>query len=266
MIGTMTESIRAKQDLRQILTHNHVWRALAAADIRSKYRMSTLGSFWITLATGTLALSIGLIYGQFFGQDIHSYLPYFTVSYITWMFMAAVLNDSSNSLISAGNLIKSSQMPIAFHVLRAVQRNFIVFAHNAVVVLIVWLFIRWPIGLQTLLFIPALVLVFVFLTSTAITIAVACVRYRDIPPLIQVLTQFLFFVTPIIWYPEQLRFGSVILSLNPIAYMLMIVRDPVLGRPVSLETWLGAILLTVVSTLVAIFMYRRFRSRIAYWV
>jgi len=118
MNGTIPESIRAKQDLRQILTHNHVWRALAAADIRSKYRMSTLGSFWITLATGTLALSIGLIYGQFFGQDIHNYLPYFTVSYITWMFIATVLNDCSNSLIAAGNLIKSSQMPI---VVRAAQ-------------------------------------------------------------------------------------------------------------------------------------------------
>jgi len=58
----------------------------------------------------------------------------------------------------------------------------------------------------------------------------------------------------------------VILALNPIAYMLMIVRDPVLGRPITLETWLGAILLTVVSIAVAVFMYRRFRSRIAYWV
>ena len=111
-----------------------------------------------------------------------------------------------------------------------------------------------------------MVLLFVFLTATAIAISVVCVRYRDIPPLIQVLTQFLFFVTPIIWYPEQLRFGSVILALNPIAYMLMIVRDPVLGRPVTLETWLGAILLTIVSVAVAMFMYRRFRSRIAYWV
>jgi len=266
MNGTIPESIRAKQDLRQILTHNHVWRALAAADIRSKYRMSTLGSFWITLATGTLALSIGLIYGQFFGQDIHNYLPYFTVSYITWMFIATVLNDCSNSLIAAGNLIKSSQMPIVFHVLRSVQRNFIVFAHNAVVVVLVWMFIRWPISFEAALVVPAMVLLFVFLTATAIAISVVCVRYRDIPPLIQVLTQFLFFVTPIIWYPEQLRFGSVILALNPIAYMLMIVRDPVLGRPVTLETWLGAILLTIVSVAVAMFMYRRFRSRIAYWV
>ncbi len=30
-----------------------------------------------------MALAIGLFYGQFFGQDMHSYLPYFTASFIT---------------------------------------------------------------------------------------------------------------------------------------------------------------------------------------
>lgn len=266
MIGRQVDTARAKEELWQVLTQNYVWRALAASDIRSKYRMSTLGSFWITLATGALALSIGLIYGQFFGQDIHSYLPYFSTSYITWGFISSVLTESSNALIAAGNLIKSSQMPIAFHVLRAVQRNLIIFGHNVLVVVAIWVFLRWPIGPDILLVILGMALLFAFLVGAALTISVVCVRYRDIPPLIQVLTQFLFFVSPIIWYPENLRYGAVVLAMNPIAYMLIIVRDPILGRPVSLETWVISALLAAASLAVGMLIYTRFRNRIAYWV
>lgn len=266
MIGIFQNSARAKSDLRQSITDRHVWNALAMSDIRSKYRMSTFGSLWITLATGTLALSIGLIYGQFFGQDIHAYLPYFTTSYVTWIFIASVMSEASTALIASGNLIKSSQMPIVFHVLRMVQRNLIVLAHNAVVVVLVWPFLRWPIGPAALLSLVGLLLLYAFLIGGAVVLSIVCVRYRDVPPLVLVTTQFLFFTTPIIWQPEQLKFGGAALALNPITYMLVIVRDPILGRPVAPETWLIAIVLAAVSLTAGSLMYLRFRNRVAYWV
>jgi ABC-type polysaccharide/polyol phosphate export permease len=259
-------SERAKEDLRQAIVGVPLWNALAVSDIRSKYRLSTLGSLWITCTTGALALAIGLIYGQFFGQNIHDYLPYFTTTYIIWIFISSVIGEASTTLIGAGNLIKSSQMPIVFHVLRMLQRNLIIAGHNAVVVALVWPFIRWHVGPEALLSLLGIVLLYCFLAGAAVAIAIVCVRYRDIPPLIQVLIQFLFFVSPVIWQPEQLRFGTFVLVLNPVAYMLAVVRDPVLGRDVTLETWLIAAVLAVASLMAGALMYLRFRGRIAYWV
>jgi len=83
-----TDADRALRDLRDVVVRSTIWSSLANADIRSKYRLSTFGSLWITLTTGAMALAIGLFYGQFFGQDMHSYLPYFTASFITWTFIA----------------------------------------------------------------------------------------------------------------------------------------------------------------------------------
>jgi ABC-type polysaccharide/polyol phosphate export permease len=259
-------SERAKEDLKQALVRIPLWNALAVSDIRSKYRLSTLGSFWITCTTGALALAIGLIYGQFFGQNIHDYLPYFTTTYIIWIFISSVIGEASTTLVGAGNLIKSSQMPIVFHVLRMLQRNLIIAGHNAVVIALVWPFIRWHIGPEVLLAVPGAVILYSFLAGAAVVIAIVCVRYRDIPPLIQVLIQFLFFISPVIWQPEQLRFGTFVLVLNPIAYMLAVVRDPILGRDVPLETWLIAAALAVASLVAGALMYLRFRGRIAYWV
>jgi ABC-type polysaccharide/polyol phosphate export permease len=257
---------RALRDLRDVIVRSMIWSSLAYADIRSKYRLSTLGSFWITLTTGALALAIGLIYGQFFGQDMHSYLPYFTASYITWTFIASVIGEASVTLVGAGNLIRSSQMPIIFHIFRMLQRNFIIALHNVIVLAAIWPFVRWPLYPSAVLSLAGLALLYLFLVGTSAIIAIVCARYRDVPPLIQVLIQFLFFLTPIIWYPEQIRFGAEILTFNPLAYMLMIVRDPILGRPVEIQTWVIATGLSAASLIAGSLMYVRFRHRLAFWV
>ena len=265
-MASSMEADRALRDLRDVVVRPTIWSSLAYADIRSRYRLSTFGSLWITLTTGAMALAIGLFYGQFFGQDMHAYLPYFTASFITWTFISSVLGETSLTLVGAGNLIKSSQMPIVFHLLRMLHRNLIVFLHNAIVLLAIWPFVRWPLYPSALLSVVGLVLLYLFLVGASAVIAIICVRYRDIPPLIQVLIQFLFFLTPIIWYPEQLKFGTKLLKLNPVTYMLMIVRDPILGRPVEIQTWIIAIGLSAASLIAGSFMYVRYRRRIAYWV
>jgi lipopolysaccharide transport system permease protein len=266
LMKSTADTDRAVRDLRDVVVRSMTWSALASADIRSKYRLSTFGSLWITLTTGAMVLAIGLFYGQFFGQDMHSYLPYFTASYVTWSFIASVFGEASTTLVGSGNLIKSSQMPIVFHIMRMMQRNLIIALHNVVVLAAIWPFVRWTLYPSAVLSLFGLVLLYVFLVGVSAIISIICVRYRDIPPLIQVLIQFLFFLTPIIWYPEQIHKGQKILALNPVSYMLMVVRDPILGRPVELQTWIIAIVLAAASVMAGSLMYVRYRRRIAYWV
>jgi ABC-type polysaccharide/polyol phosphate export permease len=266
LVQSSVDTERAVRDLRDVVARSMIWSSLASADIRSKYRLSTFGSLWITLTTGAMVLAIGLFYGQFFGQDMRSYLPYFTASYVTWTFIASVFGEASMSLVGSGNLIKSSQMPIVFHIMRMMQRNLIVVLHNAVVLAAIWPFVRWQLYPSAVLSLIGMVLLYLFLVGVSAVIAIICVRYRDIPPLIQVLTQFLFFLTPIVWYPENIHSGKAVLQLNPVSYMLIIVRDPILGRPVEIKTWIIAIALVAASLMAGSLMYVRFRRRIAYWV
>src|ERR1700733_10268024 len=169
---------RALRDLREVVLRSTIWSSLARADIRSKYRLSTFGSLWITLTTGAMALAIGLFYGQFFGQDMHSYLPYFTANIITWTFIASVLGEASLTLVGSGNLIKSSQMPIVFHIMRMLQRNLIIVLHNAVVLAAVWPFVRWSLYSSAVLSLVGMVLLYLFLVGMSGVIAIICVRYR----------------------------------------------------------------------------------------
>lgn len=266
VLTTVVSSNRAWTDLCATAADSHIWRALALADIRAKYRMSTFGTLWITLSMGVMAVSIGLIYGQFFGQDISSYLPYFTAGMLAWTFMSSALNEATTALTASGTWIKGSSLPISFYVMRMVQRNFLIFLHNIIVLALVWLYFRWNIDAASLLSLPGLAIVYAFLAGCSIVIAFACVRYRDIPPMVGAITQFVFFASPIIWLPDQLKVGRFLLDYNPVAYMIAVLRDPVLGRPVSAGTWIIAVLLAAGALAAAAAVYYRYRDRIAYWV
>ena len=51
---------------------------LAKADIRQKYRRSSLGPFWITISTGVMIACIGLIFGGLFKSPTEDFLPFLT--------------------------------------------------------------------------------------------------------------------------------------------------------------------------------------------
>lgn len=264
-VGT-SQRARAIDDLKRVFTDSHIWRTLGWTTIRSSYRLSSLGTLWITTTTAIFAVSIGLIYGQFFGQDMSNYMPYFVTGFVTWGFMSASLTSGSIGLIAYHNFVKGSQVPILFHVLRIVQTQFIIFGHNLIVVAGIWIFFRWELTLYSLLSLVGLALMFMFIAATTVLLSVACVRFRDIPPLIQAVVQFVFFATPIIWYPEQLKVGAQVLWLNPIAYFIAAVRDPFLGRPTDPIFWLIVVALTAAAVSLAAAVYIRYRSRVAYWV
>jgi lipopolysaccharide transport system permease protein len=81
-------------------------------------------------------------------------------------------------------------MPIVFHVLRMLRRNLIVFLHNAIVLIAIWPFVRWSLYPSAVLSVAGAVLLYLLLVGASVIIAIICVRYRDVPPLIQVLIQF----------------------------------------------------------------------------
>lgn len=257
---------RAARDLVAVVTGSYPWRALAWADVRSKYRRTHLGPFWITLSTGSLALAVGTFYSQFFGQEIGTYLPYFTTGMVIWYFISSVVSEGTTVLANAASYIKSSTMPLSFHVMRMVHRNCIIFLHNLIIVVLLWLVFRWSLSASALLAVAGFLLLYVFAAALSVIISFICVRYRDVPPVVTAVLQFVFFASPIFWYPETLKVGRVLLWLNPVTHFLAIIRDPLLGRAFGGENWLIAGGVTGATLLVAAKIYLSYRDRVAYWV
>jgi hypothetical protein len=135
---------RCRTDIAPLFTRHVTWRALAAGDIKSKYRRTLLGPWWITATNAFTALIMGLVAGRFLGADMKTYLPHFMVSMTIWNFISSSLNEACYTMINAGGMIKAVDMPPLIHVMRMVQRNFIIFLHNAAIIPLIWLVYPWP--------------------------------------------------------------------------------------------------------------------------
>ena len=86
-------------------------------------------------------------------------------------------------------------------------------------------------------------------------------------PIVGSVIQIAFFVTPIVWKPEQLGAGGWWLPLNPFDSLLSIVRGPLLGDlPYPGLTWVSAIVYSLLLCAVSWLLFTRVRSRLSFWV
>jgi lipopolysaccharide transport system permease protein len=118
-----------------------------------------------------------------------------------------------------------------------------------------------------LLAIPGLVVVSLNGAWIAMVLGLLCARFRDIQQVVASFLQVSMFVTPILWSPAQLSGRSrVLVDYNMLYHYVEIVRDPLLGKPPSSWSWFMVGLSTVLGWALALYMFSRFRRRIAYWL
>lgn len=244
-----------------------IWVLLGMNDIRQRYRRSRIGQFWITLSIGIFIASIGGVYSLLFGREVDDYIPYLATNYVVWGFISSTATDCTSVFIQSAGYLRQEALPKTIFVMRILARNFMILAHNVVVIPIVFIVFSVMPGPSLVLAIPGLFLLGLAGFATALIFGVLCTRFRDLPQIIQSLLQIGFFLTPVLWRPEQLPSDArLVVAINPLAAYLHIVTEPMLGQIPSLGTYARAFAATVILFAIALPLFARFRARIVYWL
>jgi lipopolysaccharide transport system permease protein len=254
-------------DLRGAWHFRNLAATLAWTDIKLRYRGSVLGPFWLTLSTALMVASMGTIYATLFRMTLRTYLPFLALSLVLWNFLSTLITEACATYTTAETTIRGQRLPFITHALRVVMRNFLVLAHNVVVIVAVYLIFRiWP-GVTGLLVLPGIALWLVDALAVTLLLGGLCARFRDIPPIVGSLMQMAFFVTPVIWRPDLVGpKWSWLLPFNPFYSLLEVVRGPLLGDAPSGAIWLSAVLSSLLLVLLGAWLFTRTRARIAFWV
>lgn len=260
-------------DLLQGARQRELWFKLGIQDIKQRYRRSVLGPFWITIATGVMAAALGLLYSMLFQIPVAEFLPHVTVGLIMWNFISGAIKEGSTVFIDNEGLIKQLPAPLSVHVYRLVWRQTLFLGHNLIIWLLLIIIFPRHLGWEFFLFIPALALLLVNGVWVAMFFGIIATRFRDVAPLLEALTQLLFYVTPIVWMTNTLKDqgGAVasrarIAEINPLYHYMEIIRAPMIGEPLAGYHWLIVIACTVAGLLIAGLAMRQWRFRVSYWV
>lgn len=261
---TLTAS--ALRDMRDALATWPLWGRLGWRDVVVRYRRSILGPFWLTLSMTVMIASMGYVYGQLFGTDLQVYMPFICLGILVWNFMASLIHEGCQTYIEGESLLRQVALPTTMFPLRVVWRNVIIFAHNAVVYLGVLALFDIPLGWSALIAVPGLVLVLANAVWVSMLLGMLSARFRDTPQIVGSIVQVLFFVTPIIWMPEQIGHRTLIVNANPFYHFIELIRAPLLGKEPTALNWTVVLGITAAGWLVSFLFHRRFHVRIAYWV
>ncbi|MBV7294420.1 ABC transporter permease [Corynebacterium sp. TAE3-ERU12] len=263
----------AWEDLTEGFHQRELWLQLGWQDIKQRYRRSTLGPLWITIATGAMALALGLLYSLLFQQELSYFLPHVTVGLIVWGFISGCVREGSQVFIENEGLIKQLPSALSVHVYRLVWRQLLFFAHNMIIWVILILIFRPHLSWEFWLAIPALVLLVANGVWVTMFFGIISTRYRDIAPLLDSLIQLVFYMTPIVWTTRTLKEqgGAVaerarIAELNPLYHYLEIIRAPLTGQPVAAYHWGIVLVCTAAGLGLALLAMRQWRGRVSYWV
>jgi lipopolysaccharide transport system permease protein len=246
-----------------------LWRlgiTLGWLDIKLKYRGSMLGPFWLTISTAVMVAAMGGLYGALFHMDLTTYLPFLALSLVMWNALSGLVMDACTTFTQSEGTIRSLRMPYFVHMVRVVVRSVISFLHNVPVILAVFvIFSIWP-GAKGLLCLPGFAIWTIDAFAACMMLGAFCARFRDIPPIVGSIMQIAFFVTPVVWRPEQLGNKGWWLPLNPFDALLEVVRAPLLGTAPPAHVWELACGYSLAFCVLAWVLFARVRGRLAYWM
>jgi ABC-type polysaccharide/polyol phosphate export permease len=258
----------AAQDLIGGLLRTELWGRLGWLDVKRRYRRTMLGPFWTSISLAIYVVCVGIVGAGLWHQNIQEYLPFLVTGMIAWLLVSTMINESCNLLVSGHSLFRNVRFEYSILAYALVWRNFIVFAHNLLVyIIIVGALQPRLIGFTALLALPGIVLVAVNGVWIALLCGMFCLRFRDVIQIIASLLQVAMLITPIFWPPENLT-GTrrlFFVETNPLYHMIDLVRAPLLGKVPSAVSYLVVLVVTLLGWTLTYRVFRHFRKRISYW-
>jgi lipopolysaccharide transport system permease protein len=255
------------EEITAMIRYFHMWSLLGWYDIKHRYNRSLIGPFWITISTGVMVGSIGLMFSKIFKTQTSELLPHFAIGQIVWLLISAQMTEACAMFVQSQALLKQVSVPLSVHALRKLWYNLILFLHNFVIVILVSALYGKGFSLQSLFFFPGIALILVLLFFLSMILGIICTRFRDITQIVGVFLQLVYFFTPIFWMKKVLpeRY-SWVTDLNPFYHMIELVRSPLLGVTPDAEHWRYMILYIMLAAVLAFYLTKAYRHRVVYWL
>jgi ABC-type polysaccharide/polyol phosphate export permease len=255
-----------QNDLFAAIQAKDLWFYLAWQDIKLRYRRSKIGPLWITLSMSIFCVSLGVVYSQIFKAPINEYLPFLSTGFVCWGLISGLLGEASNLFVDNAPYIKDIKTNLLTILLRATVRQVIIFAHNFLIVIGIYLYFGISPNVAFLLVFPGIALVVFNLFAMGVTLSFIGSRFRDVAPITLSAIQIVFFITPITWFPKLVSADSWLVRANLFAHYIDLMRSPMLGRFPEAESWWISMGSMLVLGFLSMLIYINKSDRISFWV
>jgi ABC-type polysaccharide/polyol phosphate export permease len=216
-------------NLRQLPRYRGLIQSLVARELKARYRGSVLGFFWSFVNPLLLLLVYTFVFAYVMPppREIHNYALFLFCGILPWTWFSASLLESSNVLISGGNLIKKVMFPAEILPIVTVLSNLVHFLLGLPILVLFLIYFDAPLEASELPWFPiAIIVQFLLTLGLALIVAALTVHFRDLKDILGNVMTLWFFATPIIyaWFnaPEKIR---PFLNVNPFTHLAIVYQQ-----------------------------------------
>jgi lipopolysaccharide transport system permease protein len=256
---------------RRIWKLRYFWLCLVQNDLHTRYRQSFLGIGWSLARPIGMTAVFCVVFGSLLGTPLYEYAPFVLVGLTLWQFLTETVFTGCRTFHTGAAYIRQQRIPLAIFPLRTTLGAGL---HTGIAlslgICVTWYFKGFGnLGvLWTLL--PSLMLLFVLGWSLAIIVGLANTHFPDTCHILELVMQFLFYLTPVIYRPNNLltnpRFAWIV-DFNPLWSVLELVRHPVLYDELPpLFNVQVAVVFVLGMTALAIVCLKKLEQTLVFWV
>jgi ABC-type polysaccharide/polyol phosphate export permease len=226
IVGGAPLSLR--RELRDLARNSSLLYELVHRDLTVRYKRSLLGFLWTMLHPLLLMLIFLVVFSHLFRFETPHYETYFLSAYIAWNFFSQTLLNSMMGIAWNGPLMKRVRVPPSIFTIASTVSGLVNLGLSLVVLFGIMLFVGVPVT-PAMAFLPlALLIVGVFTLGVSLALTAISVFFGDVREMVQAGMPALMYLTPVIYpvtiVPDRYRW---FIKLNPLTYIVEIVRDPV---------------------------------------
>jgi lipopolysaccharide transport system permease protein len=239
-------------------------RNLTIADLKNRYQNTTIGFFWSILSPLLLAGVLYFFFRHLFGAE-ENFAINLLVGIMAWRFFTSGTSSSLYAIVGKPTLVTKVYIPRQILVLTTVLANLISSLLEFVILLPIILVLLGHLPVTVLLFPLIHLIYFCFVFGAGLLLSALYVYFRDLDQIWQVLTQILFFCTPI-FYPISIVPDYLLpyYQLNPVTQFIGIYRAVmVAGDLPSLYSVVVVIGFAIAAYLVGSLVFSKLQRRFA---
>jgi len=240
-----------------------IWN-LTVADLKNRYQNTALGFFWSLLSPFLLAMVLYFVFRHVWGHGAYFAID-ILVGIMAWRFFATGTSSSLQTIVGKSSLVTKLYIPRQILVLSNALSTLINSLLAFLVLLPIILILLGHLPVSVLLFIPIHIIFFFFIYGAGLLLSALYVYFRDLNQIWQIVTQILFFCSPI-FYPLRIVPASIMpyYRLNPVTQFIIMYRDAmVAGNSPSLFGIVVIIGFAIAAYLVGSIVFGKLQRRFA---
>lgn len=237
---------------------------LISRNLKVKYRKSWLGMFWTILIPAGSALIYYVVFQQILNVKIDNYLLFIISGLIPWTFFASTVVSGMEVIVGNYSLLNKVPLPPQSLVVAESLTHYLNLVLSLPVLILVYFASGLPVDLSVLQYPILLLCLYVIAFPIALILGISFVYFRDLRHLVQLVVQFWFYLTPVMYSVKMIPEKYLIaLFLNPVGLLFAGFHMSVVDHTFLDLNQIGTILFWIlILNFIAIMMLRKLRYKI----